>query len=149
MFMSETETRNLRFGYGGCSESAIALGDRERIVQLCVALLTNAKKATPAYGDVRLQCRAAGRIRSDGDASQSTNPETSARMAAVPLPRAAVLAMTAVTRPSHEEEGIARCSCPPHSKPLFGFISRNAGSMAEFLHIPPDRSVELGTTVAL
>lgn len=34
-------------------------------------------------------------------------------------------------------------------KRLFGFMSRNAGSMADFLHVPPDRSVELGATVAI
>ena len=34
-------------------------------------------------------------------------------------------------------------------KLLFGFMMRNAGSMADFLRVPPNRSVELGTTVAI
>ena len=37
----------------------------------------------------------------------------------------------------------------PWRKHLYSFMSRNAGSMADFLHIPPDRSVELGMTVAI
>jgi PAS domain S-box-containing protein len=43
-----------------CDPSLVALGDLERIVQICVNLLANAAKATPRGGQVRLSAERAG-----------------------------------------------------------------------------------------
>jgi signal transduction histidine kinase len=43
--------------YEPCPPELCAMGDAERIVQICVNLLTNAAKATSAGGEVRLSCR--------------------------------------------------------------------------------------------
>jgi PAS domain S-box-containing protein len=47
----------------GCDATLVALGDRERIIQICVNLLANAAKATPRGGQVRLSAeRAEARV---------------------------------------------------------------------------------------
>lgn len=52
--------RGVRFTYEPCPPDARVLGDRERIVQICVNLLTNAAKATAAGGEVLMRCDLAG-----------------------------------------------------------------------------------------
>jgi PAS domain S-box-containing protein len=56
----QMEASGVRFTYEACPADLTALGDRERIVQICVNLLSNAAKATPSGGDVRLSCTGAG-----------------------------------------------------------------------------------------
>ena len=43
-----------------CTDSLVALGDGDRIIQICVNLLTNAIKATPDGGTIRVACEGAG-----------------------------------------------------------------------------------------
>jgi signal transduction histidine kinase len=50
----------VRFEYRGCETSLAVLGDRERIVQICVNLLANAARATAQGGLVRLGCEPSG-----------------------------------------------------------------------------------------
>ena len=50
--------KGLRFAFDGCDPALLARGDRDRIAQICVNLLTNATKATPAGGAVTLSCTA-------------------------------------------------------------------------------------------
>jgi signal transduction histidine kinase len=56
MVMPQMHARGIRFIYDGCARDVIAMGDSERIVQICVNLLSNAAKATSARGEVRLSC---------------------------------------------------------------------------------------------
>jgi signal transduction histidine kinase len=48
--------RGLDFTYERCDPDLAALGDRDRIIQVCLNLLTNATRATPAGGQVALRC---------------------------------------------------------------------------------------------
>ena len=48
------------FVHEPCDPGLVAVGDRERIVQICVNLLANAAKATPRGGQVRLVAERAG-----------------------------------------------------------------------------------------
>jgi signal transduction histidine kinase len=50
----------IQFACEACDPGLIALGDRERIIQICVNLLANAAKATPRGGQVRLAAERAG-----------------------------------------------------------------------------------------
>jgi PAS domain S-box-containing protein len=56
MVMPQMHARGVRFVYDGCPRNVIVQGDAERIVQICVNLLSNAAKATSARGEVRLSC---------------------------------------------------------------------------------------------
>ena len=56
MVMPQMHAKGVRFLYDACSRDLAAWGDAERIVQICVNLLSNAAKATPARGEVRLSC---------------------------------------------------------------------------------------------
>lgn len=56
MVMPQMHARGIRFLYDGCPRDVVAMGDAERIVQICVNLLSNAAKATSARGEVRLSC---------------------------------------------------------------------------------------------
>ena len=56
MVMPQMHARGVRFVYDGCPRDVHVLGDAERIVQICVNLLSNAAKATSARGEVRLFC---------------------------------------------------------------------------------------------
>jgi len=58
LVLPQMETQGVRFAYEPCPPDLCAMGDAERIVQICVNLLTNAAKATPAAGEVRLSCHA-------------------------------------------------------------------------------------------
>ena len=57
MILSQMETRGIRFSYDPCPPHIAVLGDQERLVQICVNLLTNAMKATDPPGEVRLHSR--------------------------------------------------------------------------------------------
>jgi PAS domain S-box-containing protein len=50
----------IEFVREACDPGLVALGDHERIVQVCVNLLANAAKATPRGGQVRLAAERAG-----------------------------------------------------------------------------------------
>ena len=56
MVMPQMHAKGVRFIYDGCPRDLVAWGDAERIMQICVNLLSNAAKATPARGEVRLSC---------------------------------------------------------------------------------------------
>jgi PAS domain S-box-containing protein len=57
---SVLEERGVRFVRDPCDDGVMALGDASRIVQICVNLITNAAKATPVGGEVRLHCDSRG-----------------------------------------------------------------------------------------
>jgi signal transduction histidine kinase len=57
LVLPQLQTQGVRFTYEPCPPELCAMGDAERIVQICVNLLTNAAKATSAGGEVRLSCR--------------------------------------------------------------------------------------------
>jgi PAS domain S-box-containing protein len=54
------QDRGVRFARQPCDHGVVALGDANRIVQICVNLITNAAKATPVGGEVRLRCDSRG-----------------------------------------------------------------------------------------
>jgi len=56
----QIEPGGVRLVYEPCPPDLAAVGDGERIVQICLNLLTNAAKATPSGGEVRLRCLAEG-----------------------------------------------------------------------------------------
>ncbi len=58
MIRPQLSERGLDFHYRDCDPGIAALGDRDRIVQVCLNLLTNAMRATPAGGRVELGCSA-------------------------------------------------------------------------------------------
>ncbi|MDB4900584.1 MAG: ATP-binding region ATPase domain protein [Gemmatimonadetes bacterium] len=58
----QLDAKGLRFAYDGCAADLAAVGDRERIVQICLNLLTNAVKATTRGGEVALTCVAEGEL---------------------------------------------------------------------------------------
>ena len=51
-----TDAKGVRFSPALCDDAVVALGDADRIVQICLNLLTNAVKATARGGEVRLAC---------------------------------------------------------------------------------------------
>ncbi|MEO6877139.1 MAG: PAS domain-containing protein, partial [Gemmatimonadaceae bacterium] len=58
MIRPQISERGLAFHYQDYASGIAALGDRDRIVQVCLNLLTNAMRATPAGGHVELGCTA-------------------------------------------------------------------------------------------
>ena len=56
MIRPEMDARRIGFSYLPCDVSVAALGDRDRIVQICLNLVTNAMRATEAAGQVTIQC---------------------------------------------------------------------------------------------
>jgi PAS domain S-box-containing protein len=60
LVLPQMHAKGVRFLHDDCPPDLAAIGDSERIVQVCLNLLTNAVKATAAGGDVRLSCAAEG-----------------------------------------------------------------------------------------
>jgi PAS domain S-box-containing protein len=60
MVRPQMDLRGLHFDYERCDPSLAALGDEDRVLQVCLNLLTNAMRATPAGGRVSLGCTADG-----------------------------------------------------------------------------------------
>jgi PAS domain S-box-containing protein len=48
--------KGVRFNVDSCEDDLVVMGDAERIVQICLNLLSNALKATPKGGEVKLSC---------------------------------------------------------------------------------------------
>ncbi|HEX2781300.1 MAG TPA: HAMP domain-containing sensor histidine kinase, partial [Gemmatimonadaceae bacterium] len=61
MILPQLAAKQIRFAWDGGDESLAAIGDRDRIVQVCVNLLTNAIKATPNGGRIGIVCEADGK----------------------------------------------------------------------------------------
>jgi PAS domain S-box-containing protein len=60
MIAPQMSAKGVTFTYVSCDASLVALADRERTVQICLNLLTNAMRATPRGGRVRMECQASG-----------------------------------------------------------------------------------------
>ena len=58
MVRPEMDSRSIQFSPVPCPPDIAAVGDRARIIQVCLNLLTNAMRATPPGGTVRIQCTA-------------------------------------------------------------------------------------------
>ena len=58
MVLPQLRAKRLRFEQKECDDALVALGDRDRIVQICVNLLTNAIKASPEGGTITVACDA-------------------------------------------------------------------------------------------
>jgi signal transduction histidine kinase len=58
MIAPQMASKGVQFHYESCDEELVALGDRDRIVQICLNLLTNALRATPQGGRVHMECLA-------------------------------------------------------------------------------------------
>ena len=56
MVRPETDARGVRFSYRLGAPDMAALGDRDRIIQIVLNLVTNALRATPASGRVSMHC---------------------------------------------------------------------------------------------
>lgn len=56
MMRPQMQAHRIEFVCEPCDSSLAALGDRHRILQICVNLLTNAMRATPPHGRVTLAC---------------------------------------------------------------------------------------------
>ena len=56
MIAPQMSAKGVEFRYEPCDQSMVALGDRDRIVQICLNLLTNALRATPRGGRVQMEC---------------------------------------------------------------------------------------------
>ena len=57
MVASQMAAKGVHFEYRACAPEVAVVGDRDRIIQICLNLLTNALRATPAGGSVSLSCR--------------------------------------------------------------------------------------------
>ena len=60
MVRPEMDTRGVHFSRVMETPGIAALGDQERIIQIVLNLVTNALRATAAFGDVTMQCSADG-----------------------------------------------------------------------------------------
>lgn len=60
MVRPEIDERGIGFSYTPCGPEVAALGDRERIIQICLNLVTNAMRATAATGQVSIRCTTEG-----------------------------------------------------------------------------------------
>jgi signal transduction histidine kinase len=56
MIAPQMTAKGVEFRYEPCDRAMVALGDRDRIVQICLNLLTNALRATPQGGRVQMEC---------------------------------------------------------------------------------------------
>ena len=56
MVRPEMDTRGVHFSYLPAGPGIAAVGDRDRIIQICLNLVTNAMRATPASGKVVIHC---------------------------------------------------------------------------------------------
>jgi signal transduction histidine kinase len=56
LVLPQLEAKGLQYTMSGCDSGLAVLGDRDRIVQVCVNLLTNAIKATPVGGSITVSC---------------------------------------------------------------------------------------------
>jgi PAS domain S-box-containing protein len=60
MARPEMDARHIEFSCVSCEPGVVAAGDPDRVVQICVNLVTNAMRATESGGHVRVRCRADG-----------------------------------------------------------------------------------------
>jgi signal transduction histidine kinase len=60
MIAPQMRAKGVSFVYQGCDRTLEALADRDRTVQICLNLLTNALRATPKGGRVQMECSASG-----------------------------------------------------------------------------------------
>ena len=58
MVLPQLRAKDLRYEHRDCDDALVALGDRDRIVQVCVNLLTNAIKASPERAAIVVACDA-------------------------------------------------------------------------------------------
>jgi len=58
MVAPQMAAKGVGYEYHPCDPDVFVIGDKDRIVQICLNLLTNALRATPAKGTVSLSCRA-------------------------------------------------------------------------------------------
>jgi signal transduction histidine kinase len=56
MITPQMAAKGVGFAYVGFDRDLIAVGDHDRIVQICLNLLTNALRATPERGRVQIEC---------------------------------------------------------------------------------------------
>ena len=56
MIAPQMSAKGVEFSYVSCDRLLVAAGDRDRIVQICLNLLTNAMRATPRGGRVQMEC---------------------------------------------------------------------------------------------
>ncbi len=61
MISPQMAAKGVEYAYHGCAREVAVVGDRDRIVQICLNLLTNALRATPEGGSVSLSCGRRGR----------------------------------------------------------------------------------------
>lgn len=52
--------KGVRYSVAVCNDDLVARGDSERIVQICLNLLSNSLKATPSGGEVEVSCEKSG-----------------------------------------------------------------------------------------
>jgi signal transduction histidine kinase len=60
MIQPQMAAKGVRFTITDCPPDLCALGDRDRILQVCLNLLTNALRASSAGGRVQIDCAADG-----------------------------------------------------------------------------------------
>jgi PAS domain S-box-containing protein len=60
MIAPQMSAKGVSFTYQPCDRSLVALADRDRTVQICLNLLTNALRATPRGGRVHMECLGSG-----------------------------------------------------------------------------------------
>jgi PAS domain S-box-containing protein len=60
MIAPQMSGKGVSFSYEQCDRTLVALADRDRTVQICLNLLTNALRATPRGGRVHMECLDSG-----------------------------------------------------------------------------------------
>jgi signal transduction histidine kinase len=60
MVAPQMAARGLSFTYQPCDPELVAMADRDRTVQICLNLLTNAMRATPRGGRIHMECLSSG-----------------------------------------------------------------------------------------
>ncbi|NUO62705.1 MAG: GAF domain-containing protein [Gemmatimonadaceae bacterium] len=58
MVLPQLRAKDLRYENRGCDDALVLLGDRDRVIQICVNLLTNAIKASPDGATIVVACDA-------------------------------------------------------------------------------------------